>query len=84
MGDGLRAAIDSVQQLALDPAAYRGGAPFVAAETTRLLLRRCPDYPAEREILALWLADAVLAIRLNWPLPLPLIAGALLHPSLRG
>jgi Protein of unknown function (DUF1403) len=33
--------------------------------------------------LALWLADAVLAARLKWPRPLPLIAGALVHPSLR-
>jgi hypothetical protein len=37
----------------------------------------------DAEILALWLADAVLAARLKWPLPLPLIAGALVHPSLR-
>jgi len=35
------------------------------------------------QILALWLADTVLAARLKWPLPLPLIAGALVHPSLR-
>ena len=33
--------------------------------------------------MALWLADAVLAARLKWPRPLPLIAGALVHPSLR-
>jgi hypothetical protein len=37
----------------------------------------------DAEILALWLADAVLAARLKWPRPLPLIAGALMHPSLR-
>ena len=37
----------------------------------------------DAEILALWLADAVLAARLSWPLPLPLIASALLHASLR-
>jgi hypothetical protein len=80
--DGLRAAIDSVQQLALDPAPYCD-APFAAAETARLLFRSRSDHPAEREILALWLADVVLAIRLKWPQPLPLIAGALLHPSLR-
>jgi hypothetical protein len=79
MDDGLRAAIESAQQIALDPASYRG-APFAAAaETVRLVCRRRPD----AEVLALWLADAVLAIRLKWPLPLPLIASALLHPSLR-
>jgi hypothetical protein len=33
--------------------------------------------------LALWLADAILASRLKWPLPLSLLAGALLHPALR-
>jgi hypothetical protein len=32
---------------------------------------------------SLWLADAVVAARLKWPRPLPLIAGALVHPSLR-
>jgi hypothetical protein len=37
----------------------------------------------DAEILALWLADAVLAARLKWPRPLPLIAGALVNPSLR-
>jgi len=82
MDDGLRAAIKSVQQLALDPACCRG-APFAAAETARLVIRQRPVHHPEWEILALWLADAVLAIRLKWPLPLPLVAGAILHPSLR-
>jgi hypothetical protein len=82
--DDLYAAIASAQQIALDPAGYRG-APFAAAaEAARLLFRHCPDdHHPEWEILALWLADAVLAVRLKWPLPLPLIAGSLLHPSLR-
>jgi Protein of unknown function (DUF1403) len=44
-----------------------------------MVLENRPD----AEFLALWLADAVLARRLGWPLPLPLIAAALLHPSLR-
>jgi hypothetical protein len=77
--DGLRAAIHSAQQLVFDLDASSRGAPFAAAEAARLLFRCRPD----AEVLALWLADAVLAIRLKWPLPLPLIAGALLHPSLR-
>jgi hypothetical protein len=34
-------------------------------------------------MLATWLADAVLAARLKWPRPLPLIAAALINPSLR-
>jgi hypothetical protein len=38
----LRAAIDSAQRIALDPASYRG-APFAAAEIARLLFRSRPD-----------------------------------------
>ena len=48
-------------------------------QAARVVVAQRPD----AEILSLWLADAVLAVRLKWPLPLPLIAGALLHPSLR-
>jgi len=43
-----------------------------------------PDAPAaEAEILALWLFDLVLAIRLRWPRPVPLIATKVLDPGLR-
>ncbi|MDB5597250.1 MAG: hypothetical protein JWM36_4211 [Hyphomicrobiales bacterium] len=35
------------------------------------------------ELLALWLADQVLAARLSWPIPVPLLAGSLAHPALR-
>jgi hypothetical protein len=73
--DALRAAITEVQQLATSAQA----APFAAAEAARIVVAQRPD----AEILSLWLADAVLAARLSWPLPLPLIAGALGHPSLR-
>jgi hypothetical protein len=73
--DALRAAIADVQQLAVSAQA----APFAAARAASVVLALRPD----AEILSLWLADAVLAARLKWPLPLPLIAGALLHPSLR-
>jgi hypothetical protein len=71
--DALRAAIADVQQLTVH------AAPFAAAQAARVVVALRPD----AEILSLWLADAVLAARLKWPLPLPLIAGALLHPSLR-
>jgi hypothetical protein len=37
----------------------------------------------ETEILAFLLADAVLAARLRWPMFVPLLAGAIVHPSLR-
>jgi Protein of unknown function (DUF1403) len=74
MDEGMRAAIADVQQLAASAQA----APFVAAQAARIVAQQ-----SGAEILALWLADAVLAARLKWPRPLPLIAGALVHPSLR-
>jgi Protein of unknown function (DUF1403) len=73
--DALRAAIARAQQLG----ACDLSAPFAAAETARLVFAQRPD----AEMLALWLADAVLAVRLKWLVPLPLLAGALLDPSLR-
>ena len=54
-------------------AASAQAAPFAAAQAARVVWRT-PD----AEIFALCLADPVLAARLKWPLPLPLIAGALL------
>jgi Protein of unknown function (DUF1403) len=73
--DALRSAIAGAQELA----AGHHAAPFAAAQAARLVVAQRPD----AEILALWLADAVLATRLNWPLPLPLLAVAILHPALR-
>jgi Protein of unknown function (DUF1403) len=70
--DGLRAAIADVQHLAASTQA----APFAAAQAARIVALQ-----PSAGILALWLADAVLAARLKWPQPLPPIAGAL--PSLR-
>jgi hypothetical protein len=69
--DALRAAIADVQQLAVSAQA----APFAAARAASVVLAQRPD----AEILSLWLADAVLAARLKWPLPLPLIAAALVQ-----
>jgi hypothetical protein len=74
MDDGLRGAIADAQQLAASAQA----APFAAAEAARIVAQQ-----PGAAILSLWLADAVLAARLKWPRPLPLIAGALVHPSLR-
>jgi Protein of unknown function (DUF1403) len=65
MGDGLRAAIAEAQQLAASTQA----APFAAAQAARIAALQ-----PGAGILALWLADAVLAARLKWPRPLPLIA----------
>jgi hypothetical protein len=43
-----------------------------------------PDAPpAEAEVLALWVFDMVIALRLRWPRPVPLIATKLLDPALR-
>jgi hypothetical protein len=75
MDDPLRAAIAKTRQLA----AYNRPAPTLAAQAASLIFTRRPD----AEVLALWLADAALASRLGWPLPLPLLAAALSHSSLR-
>jgi hypothetical protein len=75
MDAALRVAIADIQQLAASAAA----APFAAAQAAQIVVAQRPD----AEILALWLADAVLAARLKWPRPLLLIAGAIVHPSLR-
>ena len=57
-----------------------GAAARVSAASLRIL----DDAPrAEVEILALWLADIVLAQRLRWQAPLPLLATTIMHPSLR-
>jgi Protein of unknown function (DUF1403) len=73
--DALRSAIAGTQQLA----ASEVGAPAAAAETAKLVTALRPD----AAILALWLADAVLAARFGWPQPLPLLANVLLDQSLR-
>ena len=61
------------------------GDPVSAADkSAALVFSAFPDAPAtEAEILALWLFDMVLAIRLRWPRPLPLIATKVLDPGLR-
>jgi hypothetical protein len=50
-----------------------------AAEIAAVSMRLRPD----AEPLALWLADAVLAHRLHWPAPVPLIAGQVRRVELR-
>jgi hypothetical protein len=56
---------------------------LAAAEAARRVVALRPD----AELLALWLADAVLAARLRWGsagVPaVPMLAGPLLHPSLK-
>jgi Protein of unknown function (DUF1403) len=55
-----------------------------AANAAAFSVSLFPDAPAaEAEILALWVFDTAIAIRLRWPRPLPLIATKILDPSLR-
>jgi hypothetical protein len=50
-----------------------------AAQAATVVMAGRPAY----EILALFAADAVLAQRLRWPIPVPLLAGQILHPALK-
>jgi hypothetical protein len=63
----------------------RAGDPVsAAAKVAAAAFSLFPDAPApEAEILALWTFDLVLAIRLRWARPVPLIPGKILDPSLR-
>jgi len=63
----------------------RAGDPVsAAAKAAAAAFSAFPDAPAaEAEILALWAFDLVIAIRLRWPRPLPLIATKILDPALR-
>ena len=55
-----------------------------AVQAAALAFAACPDAPSpEAEVLALWVADLILALRLRWPRPLPLIATKVLDPALR-
>jgi hypothetical protein len=62
----------------------RAGDPVSAAAEAAAAVCAFPDAPAPlTEILALWVFDMVIAIRLRWPRPLPLIATRILDPTLR-
>ena len=60
-------------------------APFAAAEaaatTLRILRSAPPTLGSDAELVALWLADAVLAQLLKWPFALPLLAAHLFPGS---
>ncbi len=59
-------------------------AVFAAADAATFAFESLEPAPVrEREILAYLVADAVLASRLRWPVFVPLLAGAVGHPSLR-
>jgi Protein of unknown function (DUF1403) len=61
------------------------GDPLSAAgKAAALAFSTLPDAPAApSEIFALWVFDSVIAIRLRWLRPVPLIAAKILHPTLR-
>ena len=63
----------------------RAGDPVsAAAKAAALAFCAVPDALAPpSEILSLWVFDVVIAIRLRWPRPVPLIATKLLDPTLR-
>jgi Protein of unknown function (DUF1403) len=63
----------------------RAGDPVsAAAKVAAQAFSAFPDAPApEAEIFALWAFDLVLALRLRWQRPVPLIATKILEPSLR-
>jgi hypothetical protein len=68
----------------LKACAGQGDPVSAAAKATALTFAAFPDAPAaDAEILAFWAFDSVLALRLRWPRPLPLIATRILDPSLR-
>jgi hypothetical protein len=56
----------------------------VAARASAVAMKLCAAGSAlDAEIFALWIADLALATRLDWSRPVPLLAVAILHPSLR-
>jgi len=73
------AALEDVVSVATKLAKGEGSAVAAAAEIAAVSLRFVP----ESEQLALWLADMVLAHRLNWPMAVPLLAGQVRRAELR-
>jgi hypothetical protein len=68
----------------LKACAGEGDPVSAAARVAALAFAAVPDAPAAgAEILSLWTFDMVIAIRLRWPRPVPLIAAKILDPTLR-
>jgi hypothetical protein len=90
---GRLAAAAARLDLAVDPnglasglkaSAGEGDPVSAAAKAAAFAFSTFPDAPAaEAEILAHWVFDLALAIRLRWPRPAPLIATKVLDPGLR-
>jgi hypothetical protein len=75
----LNDALEDVVALATRLAKGQGSAVAAAAEIAAASMRFVPA----SEALALWLADMVLAHRLNWPMAVPLIAAHVRRAELR-
>jgi hypothetical protein len=75
--DGLAGALRDIVAGAEHPLAAAVGASAAAMK----LLTDAP--PVDVEIFALWLSDLALAQRLRWDAPVPLLATAIAHASLR-
>jgi Protein of unknown function (DUF1403) len=70
--------------LSLKACAGEGDPVSAAAKAAALAFCAVPDAPAPpSEIFSLWVFDMVIAIRLRWPRPMPLIAVKILDPTLR-
>jgi len=80
--DGLEAAdADDLATVLQEMAAAAGDPVSVAARAASGIYARAST--AEGDLLACWAADLVLARRLRWRMPLPLLLNALLKPALR-
>ena len=68
----------------LKTCAGQGDPVSAASKSATVVFSAFPDAPVSgAEILALWTFDMVIAIRLRWPRPVPLIAVKILDPTLR-
>lgn len=72
----------------LDPALVRIVEETLASPQTPVaaaadVIARVYRIDPAAELFALWLADLIVAHKLRWPFPLPLLASAIAHPTLR-
>lgn len=73
------AELATLADLAVAAARSDRAAIVVVAELTERVVEILP----KAELLALWLADAILAQKLKWPVPMPLLVTAILEPAVR-
>jgi Protein of unknown function (DUF1403) len=91
--DRLRAAAAAIDLTLPDPnrlasslkaCAGEGDPMSAAVKAAAVAFSAVPDAPAPpAEILAHWVFDMTIAVRLRWPRPVPLLATTILDPSLR-